>query len=113
MEGISSRQGGHHVAQKLSITTFPLNWESLTVFPSRSCSITSTAASPFSGILFASSVSSFFPLQAIREMQSSRLMQSRLLLFIVFFNLFSFNEMLSGGPAAEVFGLASFRTERS
>src|ERR1019366_5392116 len=32
--GISVRQGGHQVAQKSRITTFPLNWSEVTVVPS-------------------------------------------------------------------------------
>jgi hypothetical protein len=34
--GISSRQGGHHVAQKLSSTTFPCQFAVETTFPSMS-----------------------------------------------------------------------------
>lgn len=34
MEGISSRQGGHQVAQKFNITTLPFKSESLNVLPS-------------------------------------------------------------------------------
>src|SRR6185436_12171138 len=33
--GISSRHGLHHVAQKLIITTWPLNWERSMVLPPR------------------------------------------------------------------------------
>ena len=44
-DGISSMQGGHHVAQKFSTTTCPLSWLSVTV-RSESRTVKSGAAEP-------------------------------------------------------------------
>ena len=48
MEGISSRHGGHHVAQKLIKTTCPLSSERVQVFPFLSTSVKSGAGLPTS-----------------------------------------------------------------
>src|SRR3972149_7048613 len=108
MDGISSLQGGHQVAQKFSMTTFPLNCEREMVFPSRSCTVISTEAIPFSGGPFSSP--SFFPLQALKARHNSRLMQSRFFLFIFLHPLPFYFEFFRG-PASQVFYLASFRAE--
>src|SRR5258708_5315631 len=42
--GISARHGGHHVAQKSNMTTFPLKSESFTGFPSTPLKCQSGAA---------------------------------------------------------------------
>jgi hypothetical protein len=46
MEGISSRHGAHQVAQKLTNTTFPFNFERLQTFPSKSTVSKSGAGFP-------------------------------------------------------------------
>src|SRR5512136_2739203 len=46
IDGTSSRQGGHQVAQKLTSVTFPFRSESLVSFPARSRTAKSGAALP-------------------------------------------------------------------
>jgi hypothetical protein len=46
MEGISSRHGGHHVAQKLRKTTLPCNDDKRTSVPDKSLSEKSGACIP-------------------------------------------------------------------
>jgi hypothetical protein len=47
-DGISSTQGGHHVAQKFSTTICPRNWFSVTV-RSESCTVKAGAFDPMRG----------------------------------------------------------------
>src|SRR4030095_6657642 len=53
IEGSSRTQGPHHVAQKLSSTTWPLRSRKLTVLPSRSVRVKSTASLPVKSALAA------------------------------------------------------------
>ena len=50
--GISFIQGGHQVAQKLSMTTLPLKLDRLTLLPSKSRSVKAGAGFPIRLLLF-------------------------------------------------------------
>src|SRR5512133_3978820 len=51
IDGISSLQGGHQVAQKLTSTTFPLRSESFCSLPARSLATKSGASAPSVALL--------------------------------------------------------------
>jgi hypothetical protein len=48
--GVSARQGGHHVAQKLTTTILPRNSERVTLFPSSVSRVKSGARKPWRGL---------------------------------------------------------------
>ena len=112
----SCRQGGHHVAQKLSSTTLPFRSPSVTELPSTISTVKSGAVSPaFTSVVDSASVSAPFLALRLPHEGSSRMTamiaaisasitHSDLLLFLVAIVLqfYQRSDLLSGKDLAEV-----------
>ena len=72
MDGISSRHGGHHVAQKLMNTTLPRRLESCQVLPCKSTRVKSGAGLFNSATVTTGSLSLLQPAIRIKMMQNRK-----------------------------------------